>query len=223
MVPLVVDAECFVCLDADTLVLGPLDPIFGVVDATPEGAILAVREGNGRGWHQFQNLEHALTTIYGGRREDWDRLGGAPEEERRYGLVVNDGVFAATHHALLALDGTIRAMTNARSWVDERYDIWWRNQFVFNLALARLGCGVELHGVFNVQLNAHEVAWRENAGRLEAVWENHGVRVLHFNGLGRNKYPEWRQRFPRAPDLTATDPSCEPIGVFQRTESKNLR
>jgi hypothetical protein len=191
---LVIDAEYFLCLDADTLVLGPVESVFSAVDAMPEGTILAVREGNGSGWHQFQSLEHALTTVYGGTCEDWDRLGGATEAERRYELVVNDGVFAATRRSLLALDGTIRAMRDARAWADERADITWRNQFVFNLALARLDCGVELDGVFNVQLNSHNVAWQEDAGRLRATWENRYARVLHFNGLGRIKYPEWRQR-----------------------------
>ncbi|HEX5166816.1 MAG TPA: class I SAM-dependent methyltransferase, partial [Thermomicrobiales bacterium] len=31
-----------------------------------------------------------------------------------------------------------------------------------------------------------------SAGRLTARWHGHDANVLHFNGLGRHKYPEWR-------------------------------
>ena len=65
--------------------------------------------------------------------------------------------------------------------MDERRDVWWRNQFVFNLALARLRCAVELDPVFNIQLNAQEVdlsADRETA--MSAHWHGQLVRVLHF-------------------------------------------
>ena len=204
--PLAIDADYFVCLDADMLVLGGLDSVFDALDAVPEGSILAVREGNGRGWHQFQNLNHALTSVYGGRVSDWERLGGATNEERLYSLVVNDGLFAGTRPALLALDGVVRGMAGASAWIDERRDIWWRNQFIFNVALARLGCGVELDATYNVQLNSHEVAWQPASGRMEALWESRSARVLHFNGLGRNKYSEQRQRFARVPDPVAAAP-----------------
>lgn len=196
----VVDAEQFVCLDADMLVLDDLNPLFAAIDALPEGRILACREGNGRGWHTFQNLQHALCSVYGGHERDLRRLVGNPNGEGAYPLVVNDGLFAGGRAALLALDGTIRAMTQAPAWTDERRDIWWRNQFVFNLALARLHCGVELDETYNVQLNSHEVEWGEENGRLHATWHERPARVLHFNGLGRQKYPAWRNRFAAVPD-----------------------
>ena len=45
----VVDADQFLCLDADMLVLGSLEPVFAALEACPEGSILAVREGTAGG------------------------------------------------------------------------------------------------------------------------------------------------------------------------------
>jgi hypothetical protein len=104
-------------------------------------------------------LGHALRTVYGGHEADLGRLVDMPADEGSYPLVVNDGLFAGSRTALLALDGMIRAMPAAAKWADERRDISWRNQFLFNLVLARLRCGVELEPTYNV----------------------------HFNGLGRHK------------------------------------
>jgi predicted O-methyltransferase YrrM len=71
---------------------------------------------------------------------------------------------------------------------------------VFNLALAHLRCGVELDPAYNIQLNSHEVEMREQVGRIEALWQGRPARVLHFNGLGRHKYPEWRGHYARVAD-----------------------
>jgi predicted O-methyltransferase YrrM len=190
-----VDAKQFLCLDADMLVLHDLRPVFAAIDACPPGSILACREGNGRGWHGFNNLSNALRTVYGGREADLNRLLNQPNGEGDYTLVVNDGLFAGSREALLALDNTIRAMPQAVQWTDERRDIRWRNQFVFNLALAQMNCGVELDPVYNVQLNSHDVEIGEVNGRLQATWYGRPSRVLHYNGLGRLKNPEWRGRF----------------------------
>ena len=67
----VIDADAFVCLDADMLILEDLRPVFEAVKACPNGTIFACREGNGFGYH---NVEHALCTVYGGARgtsRDW--------------------------------------------------------------------------------------------------------------------------------------------------------
>jgi predicted O-methyltransferase YrrM len=210
----VIDAEQFLCLDADMLVLGDLRPVFAALDACPRGTILACREGNGCGWHNFTNLNHALCSVYGGHTNDWSHFGRATAEEGAYSLVVNDGLFAANRVALLALDGVVRAMRGAPAWIDERHDIWWRNQFVFNLALARLGCGAELDGIYNVQLNSHDVQFADVDGRLQANWHDRPARVVHFNGLGRQKGGEWRNRFARVADPLADKIGCDHYDDF---------
>jgi len=190
----VVDAPAFICLDADMLVLGDLRPLFGAIEACPTGSILACREGNGRG---YRNLEHVLMTAYGGRVGDIERLIGAQNGEGSYPLVVNDGLFAGSRMALLALDDAIARMRGAAGWVEERRDISYRNQFIFNLALAHLGCGVELDPTYNLQLHVQNAELRWSVGRIEALWNGRTVRVLHFSGAGRHKYPEWRNLFAR--------------------------
>jgi predicted O-methyltransferase YrrM len=192
----VVDAWQFVCLDADMLVLGSLRRLFSALEACPDGTILACREGNGFG---LSSLGFALRHIYGGTEFDRRRF-FATDEEAAYPLVVNDGLFAGGRAALLALDGVIRGMPGASAWLDQRVEVSWRNQFVFNLALARLKCGVEIDGGYNVQLNAQNVQLRRAGGRIAAEWRGRPVRVLHLNGLGRNKYPEWRGLYAHIPD-----------------------
>ncbi|MCB8983610.1 MAG: NPCBM/NEW2 domain-containing protein [Ardenticatenaceae bacterium] len=185
-------AEQYLCLDADMLVVGDLSPIFAALDACPPQTILACREGNGRG---FTDLGHILTTAYGGRSQDLQRILGHANGEHAYPLVVNDGLFAGSRAALLALDDAIRAMPEATAWVDEYRHIRWRNQFIFNLALARLNCGVELDPAYNLQLHVQdaELSWR--GGKMTAQWHGRTVRVLHFSGSGRGKYPQWRGQF----------------------------
>jgi predicted O-methyltransferase YrrM len=197
----VVNAEQFLCLDADMLVLRDLRPVFSALDACPDNTILVCREGNGRGWHKFDTLGHALSGLYRGCDDDLiSLLLGTPNGESAYPLVVNDGLFAGSRTALLALDGFVRVIPNAVSWIDERRDVWWRNQFIFNLALAQLRCAVELDPVYNLQLNAQDVEIQAVGKRIEARWAERPVAVLHFNGPGRGKYPEWRNLFAQVRD-----------------------
>jgi len=195
-VPHVVDALHYVCLDADMIVLGNLLPIFSMLEACPEGAILACREGNN---HGANHLGSALGYIYDGGESDLRQLGITPAEEA-YSLVVNDGLFAGSRAALLALDGAIRAMPQASPWADGHPRVSWRNQFIFNLALARLQCGVELDSIYNVQLLVQDVEFQQRGARMLAHWRNREARVLHFNGGAKRKYPEWQGRFASTPD-----------------------
>jgi glycosyltransferase involved in cell wall biosynthesis/predicted O-methyltransferase YrrM len=206
----VMEAEQYLCLDADMLVLGDLHPIFAALEACPPGSILATNEGND---HRLENLAHALLEIYGGTEADEQRLFRRASEVT-YPLVVNDGLFAGTHAALLALDAEIRDMTDAQRWMSERPDVWWRNQFIFNLALARLQCGIELDSIYNLQLHVHDAELRDVNGHLEATWLGRRVQVLHFSGNGRRKYPEFRGRFARVADPLAVTDGSDDYAVF---------
>jgi predicted O-methyltransferase YrrM len=198
----VIEAEYFLCLDADMLVLGDLRPVFSMIEACPEGRVLACREGNSL---DSNRLGKSLRDIYGGNGSDLERLQIKPDEEA-YPLVVNDGLFAGGRSALLALDGSIRAMPQASAWVDGHARVSWRNQFIFNLALARLQCGVELDSTFNVQLHGQDVVFHEEGARLRAIWRGRPARVLHFSGGAKRKYPQWQGKFASIHDpLPATD------------------
>ncbi len=198
----VVDARQYLCLDADMLVLGDLHPVFSALDACPEGTVLACREGNNK---SLDHLGKALERVYGGSHSDLHRLSVSPEEAA-YPLVVNDGIFAGGRAALLALDGVIRLMPNAAAWADDHRTVWWRNQFVFNLALARLRCGVELDSGYNVQLHAQDVQIRQEGARVCAGWQGRQVRVLHFSGGAKRKYSEWQGLFASVPDPLVGSP-----------------
>ena len=182
----IVDAERFVLVDADMMVIGDLRPLFAAIGACAESSILACREGNGNG---FTDLNHALLTVYGGNPRDHGYLGISPQEAA-YPFVVNDGLFAASRSALIALDGCVRGIQNAAAWSDGNRRYFWRNQFIFNLALARMRCGVELDPGYNLQLNSQDAALSVQGSRIHASWHGRGVRVLHFNGVAKNKYLE---------------------------------
>jgi hypothetical protein len=187
----VVEAERFLCLDADLLVLDSLAPVLARLDTAPAGAVLVCPEGDGR-----LALGEALERIYFGSVADLDRLGSSAAHAG-YQLTVNDGLFCGRSSALRALDAEIRSL-GAEWWVDERHDVWWRNQFVFNLALARRDCGVELDRGFNVQLHVEDVGIAEGENGLSAhCADGTTARVLHFGGVGRHKHPEIRGRFAR--------------------------
>src|SRR5579871_1118539 len=190
----VIDAERFLLLDADMLVVGDLNPIFAALEVCAEGSVLACREGNDIG---LTTLDHALGRVYVGGAEDRAYL-GISAEEAAYPLVVNDGLFAASRGALMALDGCIRAMPNAIAWADSNPRCWWRNQFIFNFALARLRCGVELDAAYNLQLHFQDPQLNIQGARVDATWRGRGVRVLHFNGEARRRYPEIQSLYAAA-------------------------
>jgi glycosyltransferase involved in cell wall biosynthesis/predicted O-methyltransferase YrrM len=188
-VPHAIDAEQFLCLDADMLVLDELGPVFEAIGRSPAGSVLACRDSHA----SANSLADALGGIYSGRRDDFERILGRVGAEPSYPLVVNDGLFAGSRAALLAVDRAIRGWPQAAAWLEE--GVAWRNQFLFNLALAHLDCGVELDGTYNVQLLHDDAAVSRADGRCRAVSNGRPARVLHFNGWARRKLPELRGAF----------------------------
>lgn len=196
-IALIVPAERYVCLDADTLVLDDLGPLFGAVDACPAGSVLACREGNSRG---YRDVSHVLHDAYHGADADIARVLGEDRGEGAYPFVVNDGVFAGSNGALLKVDGALRAMPGAGAFLDERPDVSWRNQFLFNLALARHECGVELDETNNLQLHTSDVDVQSALVRPSLTWQGRKVRVLHVSGAGRRKLGALSGLYSSVPD-----------------------
>lgn len=189
----VIEAEQYICLDADMFILGSIAPIFDALEASPVGSVLVCREANHSGPYK---LRDALVYTYLGNPSDLRRVLGFVNGEGEYSLVVNDGMFAGTAAALRAIDGIIRGMPQAISWMEERRQVcWWRNQFIFNLAVARLRCGVEVDGCYNVQLHTQDVEVRDDNRRVQAAWRGRSARVLHFCGVGKMKYPQLQRLY----------------------------
>ena len=194
----VIDADAYVCLDADMLILDRLEPLFAAIEAAPDGSVLACREGNG---HVYADIADAIRRVYGGNPQDLaDILGTDPGEIGSYPLAVNDGTFAGSRAGLLALDAAIRSMPGAIRWVDSRKGVRWRNQLIFNLALAVRRSGIELDQRCNLQLNSSDVEIETVAGRPRVMWNGKPVRILHANGWGRSKCPELRGLYSSVPD-----------------------
>lgn len=186
-----IDARDYICLDADMLVLGDLCGIFQAIEAHAPDSILIVRDA----FLTSGNLLTQLREHYRGQVTDLNVLLGRVQDEGNYGLIVNDGLFAGSRRALLGVDNLIRNMSNAAAWVDHYPDHGWRNQFVFNLALARLRCAVELDTRYNLQLHMHDAQPLTDGPRLQALWRGRKAHVLHFCGWGRDKYSEWWGHF----------------------------
>ena len=172
------------------------------------------RESNDK---RYRDLQHVLHAAYGGRRSDFERLLGECNGELSYPLVVNDGLFAGCREALLNLDDAICNMSGASEWIDEGRRISWRNQFIFNLALAKLDCAIELDGKFNLQLHAQDVEFQDIGARLVAMWRSMPVSVVHFSAEGKLKYAEWQGRFSGQNHPLPTSRQRDQYSVFVRT------
>jgi hypothetical protein len=198
----VVDARKYLCLDADLLVSGDLTPLFAALDVLPTGSILACRDCNA---NPFDDLEHALRSNYGGNDGDiaWLEM---TEAERRYRLTVNDGVFAGNRAAMLALDSTMRSIRQGVRWLDARPWPTLRNQFLFNLALARLNAGVAIDDTWNLQLHWQPANWDTSSRRPVATWEGRPARIVHFTGDSKTRHSEFRGRYAAVTPLRGPAP-----------------
>lgn len=188
-----IPAKTFICLDADMIVMDDLLPVVGAIKASPPGSILVCREAQ---W--AKDIANAIGVLYAGQPEEINRLLAKDVvPEAGYSLIVNDGFFAGTAAALAAMDSSIRGFSGADRWVDEAQSYCpWRNQFIFNLAIAQSDCGRELDPRYNVQLNLKRVAFQATDTVIHATTSS-GTKaaVVHFNGRGRVLHSEWRGRY----------------------------
>ena len=187
----VVAAKKFICLDADMLVLGDLRPVVDALDVLPAHSVLLCKDAA-----SVPTLGKALTCLYGSSGEDVERMCGRGSVDLLdYPLVVNDGFFAARRTAINAVDEVIRGFPSAANWVTNKAsELPWRNQFLFNLALAKLGAAVKVDDVYNWQLNLWNAQVEVHDGAFSANGGGRSIRCLHFNGGGRKKYSEWRHQ-----------------------------
>ncbi|MEZ5942933.1 MAG: NPCBM/NEW2 domain-containing protein [Planctomycetaceae bacterium] len=185
-------ARKYLCFDVDMLVVGSLQDVSSSLDVLPNSSILVCRDAA-----NIPTLGDALTGLYESSPASLKRMAGASAVEHlNYSLVINDGFFAATRTAINAVDELIRDLPDAAGWVSAKPSTApWRNQFVFNLALAKLGTAVELDATMNWQLNQQSLQLDGESGSIQTTSHGKPIKVIHFNGGGREKYPELREAF----------------------------
>ena len=191
-----IDAEEIVFIDCDTLILGSLSPLWSAMEVIDR--VLICMEGNGYNSYFGGDLRR-LTLLQWARQlyradaADMEALWpGAAGIAAVSHLNVNSGVFAGRREALKSVAQTLRAML-PQSWefIAEMTDLP-REQMLHNLALAICGA-VEMEAVFNCQVHLHEVEVRGD----QVSYSGRSVRVLHFPGSAKNKFPELRARFSK--------------------------
>lgn len=187
----IVDSGQILCIDADTLVVGDLRPLFYAITACPPDRLFVCREMNDR----VRNLYEAFEQIYMGCAAEWTGI-GATDEDARSRLIINSGVLAGSRCAMLALDSCLRSLPNyAQEWERASACVTWREQFLVNLVLARSGLAVELDRSYNVQLLERDVEVEEREPYRRAMIDGCQANIVHFNGPSRHKYPALSERF----------------------------
>ena len=179
----VIFADSYICLDTDIIVEGNLAQIFETIESLEDGSTLAVRESNR---NRFTDLRHAFTEVYYGRYEDYDKLIADVGPLKTDQIIINDGFFAGDRKAMLMNDSLLRESSVIRRWVFEKQEVLWRNQFAFNLALAKFGSAVLVDDRFNLQLNYVPLSEEELA---RSEWKGRRISIMHYNGNSRDRHP----------------------------------
>lgn len=186
----VIRANKYLYLDADMLVLDDMYPIFDMIDVVSDDKILVCEDTTTTAIDLGQAMFDP-SDVYGGYEEDIEFI-GITDKEMRYSLLINNGIYAGSRKAVLGLESLIRAtLPNSAYWEKFRMvdHIFWREQGIFNWVLARGDLGIKIDELYNLQLNAREVDI-DYSGLLPTVTYNgKKVKVLHFNGTGRDKHP----------------------------------
>ena len=192
----VIDANKYLYLDSDMLILDDISPLFGSLDIIADDKILVCKEAS----VDSPTLEHALcdpSGVYYAQNGDLDFL-GMSASERNYPFVVNNGVYCGSKKAILALESLVKStLPNSAYW--EKFAIsskvFWREQAVFNIALARGSMGVEISELYNMQLHTRVVSAQYMPYVPDITYCGEKVKILHFNGSGREKYVETQQYY----------------------------
>ncbi len=187
-----VEAEEFLLLDADMLIVGSLQPLFESLQVLAPLSVGMVRARRG-GWlpelEDPSDLPHVMRQDFGGSPEDVAFITGQSNIPRFYWF--NGGLMLARREALLNMDAALRGLEPFGSlWLDERRDLYWREEGLMDMALALSGQGALLDDAWNLLTfrQGVEVKWQDD--RLHLTHQGRPVRVLHFAGRGKPLYGE---------------------------------
>ena len=147
-----IDADRFVCLDADTVCYGNLREFFDTLNSRSDLAFGMVSDGN-----ENRMLKDSLKTVYRATN------GYANRFISSRGLLAkvnhNDGVMVGTRRAFQAIDAKFRTWNGANLWTYGRGGVGCLNQLLLNLAAHEVADVFTLPDRWNVQLHQNEIQW----------------------------------------------------------------
>ena len=176
----------FLCLDADMIIYDSLKPLFDTLEATSPESIAIVRDVV----NNSPLLREAFLKGYKGTLEEFKAYFDLDPSLLDFPFVVNDGIFAAGGEAMRLVDRTIRNWPRANACTYNGGKVIWRNQFVFNLALAVLRDVIPLDQAYNIQLHKMAAVWSDDT----PYWNSRPAKVLHFTGPA--KFNKTSRRLP---------------------------
>lgn len=182
--PRVAAADTFLCLEADMLVTGDLQPLWAALDAAPLESVLGTRAQ--RHPHQ-QTLGDILEALDAAPDSLSFLARGAAAGDP---FAFNGGMLAGSRRAVLGLDGHLRGLAPfSCMWIEGGTAAPWSEEFVTMFAIDRLGMAREVAGAWNRQLyDARLDRWlgvRQDGRRVALAHEGEDAHILHFVGPSR--------------------------------------
>lgn len=195
-----VNADYYLMLDADMFILRSLKPIFDSMKAARDTHIIVCRENGIPVEHTIRHL--VSNDIYPYFAEPGNEHFLQVKEEGDCNFIVNGGVIAGCRKAWLSLDNAMRTyMPHSSAWDASKQGVTWREQAIFNLALAKTQHYTELNPMFNVQMLSARPEIKAQDKFMLAFLDRQMVNILHFNGQpGKEIYKSFATKFSHVPE-----------------------
>ena len=192
-----IEADTILALEADTLVLSPLTPLFSTVEGLRPGVMAGCRS-------QVMPNRFDLTEVFGHMNcpeTDWEWLTGDPRGVPNGGTLVhgkfsfNGWLLCGSRSAFQAVDTAVRQMgPRAVLWAEGAFYEGFRDEFLMNICYARTGDTAELPAAWNVQFcdqqRRHWLETEQKPDGMHYTRLGETAKVLHFVGAQRRFMPE---------------------------------
>jgi hypothetical protein len=189
--PYIILADKYLFIDADCLILEDLNPLFSVLNIFNEDKIFISKEGSVPEGHILGNILFDANSIYYGEESE-KKLLNLTNRDINNNFVINNGVYAARRRALLSLSNIIKKTLLPHGLLWEKNKIkegcLWREQGLMNIGISKLDNAVEMSNLYNLQLHSYDIDF--DIKNFKTTFSGQPVKILHFNGSGRNKYSD---------------------------------
>jgi hypothetical protein len=175
-----VNANKFISVEADTLILGDLSSAWTLLDILSPEMLLGTRPSFRA--ERPRMSEFGLDVKHG----DMKFITGSKKDDGTFWY--NGGVVGGSHTAFMRLDDTLRTLAP--------YSILWmesgppfRDELLMNISISLMNNAAEMNGTFNQQFFSTErekwIQTIERADGLQYLQDGDPARILHFISLGR--------------------------------------